>query len=72
MLYAILGIVSAISVVLLFITIFYNKFRFAIIKIEEAENNIDILFDKKNPIFLRHQIKKHNRKRKTLFWHNVF
>lgn len=47
MLYAILGIICVISIVLLFITIFYNKFRFAIIKIEEAENNIDILFEKK-------------------------
>ena len=42
MLYAILGIISVISIILLFITIYYNKFRFAIIKIEEAENNIDI------------------------------
>ncbi len=47
MLYAILGIISVISIILLFITIYYNKFRFAIIKIEEAENNIDILFEKK-------------------------
>ena len=43
MLYIILGIIIAISLVLLVITIYYNKFNFAIIKIAEAENNIDIL-----------------------------
>ena len=47
MLYAILGIISVISIILLFITIYYNKFRFAIIKIEEAENNIEVLLKKK-------------------------
>ena len=47
MLYIILGIIIAISLVLLVITIYYNKFNFAIIKIAEAENNIDILFEKK-------------------------
>lgn len=47
MLYTILAIVIVISIILLVITFYYNKFSFAIIKIEEAENNIDILFDKK-------------------------
>lgn len=47
MLYTILAIMIVISIILLVITIFYNKFNFAIIKIEEAENNIDILFEKK-------------------------
>lgn len=47
MLYTILGIVSVISIILLVIAIFYNKFNFAIIKIDEAENNIEILFEKK-------------------------
>lgn len=47
MLYTILAIVIVIAIVLLIITIFYNKFSFAIVKIEEAENNIEILFDKK-------------------------
>lgn len=47
MLYIILGIICVISIILLVITIFYNKFNFAIIKIDEAENNISTLFDKK-------------------------
>lgn len=47
MLYTILAIVIVISLILLIITFFYNKFSFAIIKIEEAENNIDVLFEKK-------------------------
>lgn len=47
MLYAFLGVISAISFLLIIVTVFYNKFRFAIIRIEEAENNIDILFEKK-------------------------
>ena len=29
------------------VTISYNKFRFAIIKIDEAENNIEVLLKKK-------------------------
>lgn len=45
--YIILGTIIVISLVLLIITIFYNKFNFAIIKIEEAESNIDTLFEKK-------------------------
>lgn len=47
MLYTILGIIIVISLILLIITVYYNKFNFAIIKIAEAENNIDILFEKK-------------------------
>lgn len=47
MLYAFLGIISFISIILLIITVFYNKFSFSIIKIEEAENNISDLFDKR-------------------------
>ena len=47
MYYVIFGLVALVAAILLVITIFYNKFKFAIIKIEEAENNIDILFDKK-------------------------
>ena len=38
---------SAFSIILMIITFFYNKFSFAIIKIEEAESNIDVLFEKK-------------------------
>ena len=37
MYYVIFGLVALVSAILLVITIFYNKFKFAIIKIEEAE-----------------------------------
>lgn len=47
MYYSIFGAVAIVSAILLVITIYNNKFKFAIIKIEEAENNIDVLFDKK-------------------------
>jgi len=53
MLYTILGIIIVISLILLIITFYYNKFNFAIIKIAEAENNIDILFDKKMQLLER-------------------
>lgn len=47
MLYIILGGIVVISIILTIITINYNKFRFAIIKIDEAENNIGVLLKKK-------------------------
>lgn len=47
MLYTILAIIIVVSIMAMVITISYNKFRFAIIKIEEAESNIEILFEKK-------------------------
>lgn len=47
MLYAGLGVFAVIVIFGVITIIFYNKFRLAIIKIDEAENNIDILFDKK-------------------------
>lgn len=47
MYYVIFGLIAVVAAILLVITIFYNKFKFTIIKIEEAENNIDVLFDKK-------------------------
>lgn len=47
MLYIILAGVILFSIILLVITIYYNKFRFTIIKIDEAENNIGILLSKK-------------------------
>ena len=44
-------VVIGISVVLIFfiiiLIVFNNKFKFAIIKINEAENNLDILLIKK-------------------------
>ena len=47
MLYIILSGVILFSIILLVITIYYNKFRFTIIKIDEAENNIGVLLNKK-------------------------
>ena len=47
MLELIIGCVVFISLITLIIIIYHNKFRSAIIKIEEAENNIGILLDKK-------------------------
>lgn len=47
MLYLFLGIIILILIIFVTATIYYNKFRFAIIKIDEAENNIDVLFEKK-------------------------
>ena len=43
----ILGCIVLIAFITLIIIIYHNKFRSAIIKIEEAENNIGILLDKK-------------------------
>lgn len=53
MFYTILGIIVAISVLLTIITIFYNKFRYTIIKIDEAENNIGVLLTKKAELLNR-------------------
>ena len=47
MFYAIVGSIVIISIILLIITICYNKFSFIILKIEEAENNIEVLLSKK-------------------------
>ncbi len=47
MLYIILGTIVVVSIILMIITICYNKFNFAIIKIDEAENNIGVLLKKK-------------------------
>lgn len=47
MLYIILGVVVIILIILMIITFNYNRFRFAIIKIDEAENNIEVLLKKK-------------------------
>ena len=47
MLYIILGVSIVIFIIAIMITISYNKFRFAIIKIDEAENNIGVLLKKK-------------------------
>lgn len=47
MLLVILGSIVFISFIMLVIAIYYNKFRFTIIKINEAENNIGVLLEKK-------------------------
>lgn len=47
MFYGILGGIVVISIILMIITICYNKFSFIIIKIDEAENNIGVLLSKK-------------------------
>lgn len=43
----ILGGMVILGIILLFVVIIHNKFQLAIIKIEEAENNIDMLLHKK-------------------------
>lgn len=47
MLEIILGVMVGVSLLLIFIVIMHNKFQFAIIEMEEAENNIDVLLHRK-------------------------
>ena len=47
MLYIIIGGITLIAFILLVIILNYNKFQFAIIKIEEAESNADVFLKKK-------------------------
>ena len=49
----ILGVVVVLAIIVLFITIVNNKYLFAIIKIEEAENNIEVLLHKKYDLLER-------------------
>ena len=49
----ILGCVVVLALLILFITIGNNKFSFAIIRIEEAENNIEVLLHKKYDLLQR-------------------
>lgn len=49
----IIGVVVIIALILLFIVIVHNKFQFAIIEMEEAENNIDVLLHKKADLLNR-------------------
>lgn len=53
MFYIIVGCVTFIAFILLVIVIYYNKFQFSIIKIEEAENNSDIFLNKKYELIKR-------------------
>ncbi len=47
MIYIIVGIIVLVSIILILEITFYNKFQVARIRISEAENNIDILLQKK-------------------------
>lgn len=47
MFYIIIGSITFVAFILLIIAIYYNKFQFSLIKIEEAESNIDIYLKKK-------------------------
>ncbi len=53
MFYAIVGSITFVAFILLIIVIYYNKFQFAIIKIDEAENNADIFLNKKYDLLKR-------------------
>lgn len=53
MFYIIVGSITIFALFFLIIAIFYNKFQFAIIKIEEAENNTDLYLHKKYDLIKR-------------------
>lgn len=53
MFYIIVGTITFIALILLIIAIYYNKFQFAIIKIDEAENNADLFLHKKLELIKR-------------------
>lgn len=53
MLEIILGSVVLVALLIMVVVIIHNKFQFSIIKIEEAENNIDILLQKKLELLKR-------------------
>lgn len=53
MFYIIVGGITGIAFILLIFAIYYNKFQFVIVKIEEAENNIDIYLKKKLDLIKR-------------------
>lgn len=53
MFYIIIGSITFISFILLIIVIYYNKFQFSIIKIDEAEENAEIFLNKKYELIKR-------------------
>ena len=55
MLEVILGCVVIIAIICLIFVIYHNKFQISIIKIEEAENNIDLFLEKKLDLLRRAQ-----------------
>lgn len=50
MFYIIVGGITLLALILLIITIYYNKFQYVIVKIEVAENNINEFLKKKSDI----------------------
>ena len=53
MFYIIVGTITFIALILLIIAIYYNKFQFSIIEINEAENNTDLYLHKKLELLKR-------------------
>lgn len=53
MFYIIVGSITGIAFLLLIVAIYYNKFQFAIVRIEEAEENADLLLKKKKELIER-------------------
>lgn len=53
MFYIIVGSITFVALILLIIAIYYNKLQFSIVKIEEAEANIEIYLNKKLELIKR-------------------
>lgn len=53
MFYIVVGSITLLAFILLIIAIYYNRFQFSIIKIEEAENNADIYLKEKYELIKR-------------------
>ena len=53
MLELILGIIVLVALLSLIFVVYHNKFKISIIKMEEAENNIDLLLQKKLDLLKR-------------------
>lgn len=68
MFYIVVGSITILALILLIFAIYYNKFQFAIIKINEAEENADIYLNKKFDFLKRCSpiIRKELRKKKIL------
>ncbi len=68
MFYIVVGSITILAFILLIFAIYYNKFQFAIIKINEADENADIYLNKKFDFLKRCSpiIRKELRKKKIL------
>lgn len=53
MFYTIITIITIIAFLLLIVAVYYNKFQFAIIKINEAEENTELYLKRKKDLILR-------------------